>query len=305
MNFDPTRPFLWATGRRHGISDRRLRSSEFVRLGYGAYLSAEVALDALTQARTAVLVGGAHAFASRHQAARLWGGVVPDTDLLHFSVPAGRSRSDRRDVAAHQSRRTPVVFQGVPLTSPTDTFLDLVDDLGLVDLVVLGASLVRRGRATPEGLVAAAAAEPVSNRRLAQRAASLVRAGVDSAMETRARLLRVLSGLPELETDIRFYDAHGRLTRRLDAGDRATRTAVEYDGRHHIQREDQWVADLGRREGFEDDGWRLVTLVSPDIYRTPGKTVHRLERIFRARGMQVGRLSDEWRRHFPDRPGLP
>lgn len=120
-------------------------------------------------------------------------------------------------------------------------------------------------------------------------------------METRARLLRVLSGFPELETDVRFYDEQGALQRRLDAGDCAPRTAVEYDGRHHIEREEQWEADLGRREEFEDQEWRILTLVSKDIYSTPGQTVERMTRIFRSRGIAVGRPSDEWRRHFPGR----
>ena len=299
MTFDQREPFLWKMARSHGISDRRLRSPEFRRLGYGVYISAEVTVDALVEAKAAVLVGGSHSFASFHQAAKLWGGVVPQTDLLHSSVPEKWSRTARRDAQAHASQRTPCQFRGVPVTGPDDTFLDLAAELGLVDLVVLADSLIRRRRTTQDALVAATQASPCSAPRHALRAASLARAGVDSPMETRARLLRVLAGLPELETDIRFYDHQGELRRRLDAGDRATKTAVEYDGRHHITREEQWEGDLDRREGFEDDGWRIVTLISPDIYQRPGRTVDRLARIFRDRGMTFGSVSDEWRRYFP------
>ena len=115
-------------------------------------------------------------------------------------------------------------------------------------------------------------------------------------------MLRVLSGLPELESDIRFHDpiTHA-LLRRLDAGDRATRTAVEYDGKQHVQRQEQWESDIARREEFEDEEWRIVTLISKDIYNTPGKTVKRLERVLRKRGMRFGPLKDEWRLHFRDR----
>jgi hypothetical protein len=112
-------------------------------------------------------------------------------------------------------------------------------------------------------------------------------------------MLRVLAGLPELETDIRFYDVHGNLLRRLDAGDRPTRTAVEYDGRHHIDRQQNWESDIGRREEFEDEEWRIVTLVSRDIFTLPGATVDRLRRIFRQRGIALGPVKDEWRRYFP------
>lgn len=121
-------------------------------------------------------------------------------------------------------------------------------------------------------------------------------------METRSRLLRVLSGLPELETDIRFYDAHGNLLRRLDSGDRKSKSAVEYDGRHHIERERHWEADIGRREEFENDDWRILTLVSKDIFRTPAQTIERQARFFRQRGIPVGKLKDEWRRYFRGQP---
>lgn len=201
----------------------------------------------------------------------------------------------------HESRRHPVTFRGLPITTPADVFLDLATHLSLVDLVVLGDSLVRRGRTTREALVEGL--EEATGRGIhpARRAAALVRTGVDSPMETRSRLLRVLSGLPELETDIRIHDDDGQLIRRLDAGDQASKTAVEYDGRHHIERQSQWERDIVRRETFENEQWRIVPLVSKDIYVTPGLTIERLAEIFRLRGMSIGRPSDEWRRHFPGR----
>jgi very-short-patch-repair endonuclease len=137
--------------------------------------------------------------------------------------------------------------------------------------------------------------------RVARRAAGLVRIGVDSPMETRSRMLRVLSGLPELQTDIRFHTPTGELRRRLDAGDRATRTAVEYDGRHHVEREAQWESDVLRREEFEDQEWRIMTLVSKDIFVSPGRTIERMATVFASRGMRVGPRKDEWRRYFPER----
>ena len=115
-------------------------------------------------------------------------------------------------------------------------------------------------------------------------------------------MLRVLSGLPELETDIRIYGPDGQLLRRLDAGCRRTRTAIEYDGRQHVDRQQSWEDDLVRREEFEDDEWRIMTLVSKDIYTSPGRTVERMAKVLRARGVRIGRRSEEWRRYFPDRP---
>lgn len=302
MTFDARRPFRWRDGRAAGLSNNRLNSPAYRKLARGVFVSSQVDVDALVEAQAAVLVAGDGGFASHHTAARLYRAVVPDESRLHASVPPGRSRSDNPDVAVHRSRRMPLTFRGVPTTCPVDTFLDLASCLRLVDLVVLGDSLVRRGRTTPEKLNAAAGHATGRGSRLARRAASLVRAGVDSPMETRCRMLRVLSGLPELESDIRFHDpiTHA-LLRRLDAGDRATRTAVEYDGKQHVQRQEQWESDIARREEFEDEEWRIVTLISKDIYNTPGKTVKRLERVLRKRGMRFGPLKDEWRLHFRDR----
>lgn len=300
MGLDTTVPFTYRQGRAGGLTKHVLQSSAYRHLIHGVYISADATVDGYTEARAALLASRPEAFASFHTAARLWGGVVPTTDRMHVSVPRGTYRSARGNISVHASARAPIHFRRLAVTSPIDTFLDLATCLNLLDLVVLGDSLVRRGRITPAALVTGT---PSSGRgmALARRAAGLVRTGVDSPMETRCRMLRVLAGLPELETDIRFHDDQGNLLRRLDAGDRATRTAAEYDGRHHIVREEQWEADLGRREEFEDREWRIITLVSKDIYQTPASTVERLARIFRARGIPVGRLTDEWRRYFSDR----
>lgn len=311
MPLDESLPFTWREARDAAISQRALEGGgQYRRVVLGVYVAADTSGGkpskgaddrALTDARAALLVAGRHAFVSHHTAARLYGAFVPDVPVLHASVAPGRRRSTHRDVVVHQSRRDPVRFRGLRITSPEDVFLDLATHLSLVDLVVLGDSLVKRGRTTPERLVMAAGEATGRGIRPARRAAALVRSGVDSAMETRARMLRVLSGLPELETDIRFFSNDGQLLRRLDAGDRTTMTAVEYDGRHHIERQEQWQADLDRRESFEDARWRIVTLTSKDIYVSPGATVERLARIFRLRGMAVGPLRDDWRRHFPGR----
>lgn len=291
-------PFTYKTARAAGISRTELTNGTYRRLLWGVHISADVPVDAWVEAKAALLAAQAGAFVSHHTAARLWGGVVPDVPFAHVSVPTGTARSDRQDLVVHSSSRQPQTFRGVSVTSPLDTFLDCATTIDLVDLVILGDRLVKKDRISLEELVQGCAAARGRGCRRARRAASLVRAGVDSVMETRARLLRVLSGLPELETDIRFYDEQGNLLRRLDAGDRATRTAVEYDGRHHVNREETWEADIGRREEFEDLRWRIVTLVSKDIFVTPAETVERLRRIFRLRGMTVGPRSDEWRRYF-------
>lgn len=295
------KPFTYRQGIAADIPVRTLQSDEFCQLLWGIYLHSSVKQDGLTRARAVACALPSQAFVSHLTAARLWGAVVPHSPRLHGSVPRGLPRSSRAGLVVHSSARAPQTFHGLRVTSAVDTFLDCATLLDLVDLVILGDSLVRKCRTTPEKLVAWCGEARGRGSRSAREAAALVRAGVDSPMETRARLLRVFSGLPELETDIRFHDEQGEVVRRIDAGDRATRTAVEYDGRQHITREENWEADIERREEFEDRRWRIVTLVSKDIFVTPGDTVARLRRVFRERGMLLGRPRDDWRRHFPGR----
>lgn len=308
MSFDDQRPFTYRQGRAAGISRRALESGAYRRLLLNVYVHSSRRVDAFVEAQAAILAAQPGAFVALHTAARLWGGVVPHSHLAQVSVPTGRGRKQREDLRTSSSSRAPVRFRGVPTTAAADTFLDLARHLHLLDLVILGDSLVRRRRLTPAVLVAATEGSSGRGVRVARRAAGLVRAGVDSPMESRSRMLRVLSGLPELETDIRLYGPGGDLRRRLDAGDRASRTAVEYDGRHHVERVAQWESDVLRREEFEDEEWRIMTLVGRDIFATPGRTVERMARLFASRGIPVGRRSEEWRRYFPERgpvPGAP
>jgi len=79
---------------------------------------------------------------------------------------------------------------------------------------------------------------------------------------------------------------------------------VEYDGRQHVEREDQWESDIGRREKIDDDGWRILVFIAKDIYNTPGNTLKRIHRQLVARRLPgvSTHLSPQWQLHFPGRP---
>jgi hypothetical protein len=122
-------------------------------------------------------------------------------------------------------------------------------------------------------------------------------------METRLRMLLVLSGLPEPEVNLTLRDEYGEPVRRFDLCWPSVRVAVEYDGRHHVAREEQWESDLRRREAMDDEDWRLLVVVSSGIYQDPEQTVRRVWVLLRARGLTglASRPSDAWRPHFPGR----
>lgn len=302
MAFDPKLPFRARDALAAGLTRRALASPRFRKLLPGVYVDATVKVTPRILALAALLLLPRDGFASHHLAARVYGGIVPHAEVLHVSVPEHRNRSRKQGLFVHRSAHRPTSFAGVRLTTATDTFVDLAGHLGLVDLVVLGDSLVKKQRTTPAALVAAAASAPVRVRKHAQRAAALVRARVDSPMETRVRLLMVLAGLPEPEVDIRFWHENGDLRRRIDLGYREARLGIEHDGRHHVTVVGQWESDIMRREEFENEEWRLVTLVSKAIHKTPADTLLRIVAAMRARGMEVPPLRDEWRAYFREVP---
>ncbi len=268
------------------------------RLLRGVYVGAEAPADHLTWVRAALLAAPTAEFATHHTAAALLGSWPPETAVVHLGTTAGR-QSRVTGVRLHRyAVRPPLVStRRVRCTSAEQTFLDLAEVLELVDLVVVGDGLVQAGHVTPAGLVTAAQGSRGRGARSARSAAALVRAGVESAMESRVRLLFVLAGLPEPQVNATVALGSGRRYR-LDLSWPQLRVAVEYDGRHHIEREGQWQGDLRRREELEGDGWRIVVLTGVDLYRTPEATVQRTLTALRQAGMPPIRLREDWRRHF-------
>lgn len=303
--FDPRVPFRRAAGFRHGIGRRALQSNEFRQLHRGRYVAAETAPDFETRVRAALeMVPGAYGLS--HQSAVTWcRGTASDKPDIYLAVPH-RLRCDLPGIRTHRYRTPPMLWirRGVKVTAPPQTFVDLAACSDLVELVVAGDSLVRRTPVTPAELAAFARQAHTNGIGRARRASALVRSNVDSAQESRSRMLIVFAGLPEPTVDLRFHSEEGALLRRMDMGYTDTKLAVEYDGRHHIARKAQWGRDLGRREYFEGLGWRFIILIAPDIWTTPGNTIQRVCGGLAERGAKLPRLNDEWRLHFPERGGL-
>jgi hypothetical protein len=272
-------------------------------LFHGVHVAKDEVVDERRLNAAALSICPTRSYLSHFSAARLFGGVVPDDPDVHVTSP--RNRPKARGIAGHRAKRNQRVttWRGLRTTTPMQTFLDMSQVLTLVDLVVLGDSLVKRGRFTTQQLVAFVASSTGPHHRLAKRAAALVRNGVDSPMESRLRLLIVLAGLPEPEVDHRILDADGQLIYRFDLSYPKYGLIIEYDGRQHADSTEQWHHDLGRDEDLDDWQVRRLVVVSSGIYNTPAKTLCRITKAMRQRGMTVPQLSDEWRRHFPSRPG--
>ncbi|HOA02543.1 MAG: DUF559 domain-containing protein [Actinomycetales bacterium] len=298
------RPFRRRDALLAGLTDEDLRGPRFRRLLHGIYISAAVEITPRIRVLAAMRTTTHPCFASHHTAATLLGATVPDSAWTHLGTTEG-AMSVRRQVKLRRYAVPPALAPQSPLpcTDAAQTFLDLARCLELVDLVVLGDGLVRQGHITAPALLKAARQHEGPGAALARLAAGYVRPGVDSPMETRVRMLFVLAGFPEPVVNVEVFDDAGRLRYRIDLAWPSAKVAVEYDGRHHINRQDQWTYDIRRREELEAEGWRFLVLTAPDIYRTPGTTLDRAESLLAAGGLRVRRRPD-WFAHFPSQPSL-
>ncbi len=299
-----TTPFRRTEGLRLGIPQHVLDGPAFNEPFRGVRVSRSKPINLNLRAQAALLLAPG-AVVSHQSAATLWGGVVPDQADTHVTVARPADRPRREGLAAHVYRhpRETTTLHGMPITTARQTFVDLVGQLGLVDLVVLADSLIEAGATTQAGIVEAARTLRARPARLGRQAAALARARVESPMETRTRLLMALAGLPEPQINL-VLEQDG-ITYRLDLGFPEYRLAIEYDGRQHAESSRQWQRDIGRREDLDRWGWRILVLTSADIYITPRKTLHRIIEAMGAAGMQVPPLSDhalrEVDRHLPGR----
>lgn len=240
---------------------------------------------------------------SHQTAATIWGGDVVVSSSVHLTVRPGEVVAIPGIRARQRGHRPEVTRrQGVPVTTPTQTFLDLAADLDLVELVVLGDRLVAREAVTCAQLVAGAAGWTGWARDQAVRAAGLVRVGVDSPPESRVRLLLVLAGLPEPRVNLVLRHFNGDVRRRIELAYDELRLGIEYHGRDHRTQDAVRVSDIARREELGREAWRFVEVIHENLVVNPLDTVMRVERARVERGAPpTPAFLEEFRRYLPGR----
>lgn len=298
---DTKRPFTRAQAVQAGIDPRSLRSRRYRPLFRGVYVESSVPITPQLLAQAALVLHPESAFASHVSAAALRGLPVPDSDRVHVTVMQQEERVQRHGIACHIACSEAVVqeVRGVRVSSPLDLFFELAGVLPLVELVVAGDAMVRSGHFTADELRKACRATKRWHSRRARRGAAYVRDEVDSPMETRLRMLLVLAGLPEPKVNHGIYNKAGRLVRRLDLSFPNLRLIIEYDGRHHVEVQEQWESDIDRREEIEGENWRFILVTSKGVYVEPERTIMRVARAIRQRGGRVGPIREDWKAHFP------
>lgn len=271
-----TRPFTVAELRDAGLPRSRLRHPAL-------HLPTRSVRSA---APVVTLVERAAAFAralpddcafSHGTAARLLGIPLPrrfeESTLLDVMRHSRRSPIRRRGCAGHRGleSRSVLDVSGLRVVAPVDTWCDLGElvrrGLTVDDLVVAGDHVVERllepqGRRILESLDARCAPRGATS---LDEALALVRPGVRSPMETRARLMFVRAGFPEPEVNADVRDAHGGWLLEGDLVWREQRVIGEYQGSDHasIKRRS---ADSSRATGAETEGYRVLEIFAEDVY---------------------------------------
>jgi hypothetical protein len=277
-SFDRRRPFTRAEALEAGITPAALRTKAFRRLMTDVYVDSSVPLTPELAAVAPLALAVPSAWASHSSAARILGVPLPALPGEHVSVTAAADRLRRAGVTFHVAPSTSRIWtrDSVRMSAPAQMFVELATQLNLVDLVVVGDWLVKKELLTLERLLEFVASTRLPGADRAREAARYVRERVDSPMETRVRMLIVLAGIPEPEVNRTIRDIDGVPKRRYDLCWPGVKVIVEYDGRHHVERIEDWEADLERREAIDGDGWRIVVLVAKNVYDRPDVTLERI-----------------------------
>lgn len=220
----------------------------------------------------------ADALYSHRTAAWLHGLDMPACDPIQVTLPQSSTTSHlagmwltRSDFAETEACEV----RSLPATSRVRTIADLGRGLPLVEGVVALDMALREQMVSLQQLREWRRTHPRHRGlgRLTQ-AMELADAGSESQMETRLRLLLVLSGLPRPRVQVSLRDAQAR----PDLYYPEHRLAVEYDGVTHRS---SLAADNRRQNRMIEAGYKILRFTAGDVLHRPASVVGQVERALR------------------------
>ena len=236
--------------------------------------------------------------ASHVTAAQLHGIPLPWFDheikTIHRTRPAGSPQPRRRNVIGHSIELAScesMLIDGIPVTTPERTFLDLSALLGLDDLVAVADFLIcehdrpfepsKRPIISVEDLrTYVLNKHNIRGLEKAKAALELMRVGVDSPPETKLRLQLQRAGLPEFTTN---YAIQGDPEVWPDLACKEYKTCSEYEGEVHKTTQKQ-LFDRTRDERTAVRGWLQVKVYSADMRRGEPHVVEMFKQALRQQG---------------------
>lgn len=273
-------PFTVATAAAYGVTRSMLRGDHWWQVIRGVWAHSSLPNTKETRFAALELVLTEKTFVCGLTAAWVGFGIDvqdPRSDSLWVGHTPNIWLAPRPGFVIHELDVGPEdirVFRGTRMTTWLRTAFDCARWLPLVEAVVVVDALAHLGMISL-GELAAYLATHRGVRGAAQVATviDLADAKSESPMETRVRLLLVLSGLPRPETQIRIENEKGEFVARADMGYPEKRVLVEYDGAWHFQ---QRAADERRRQAMRDLGWIVIVVTADDYYKWPADLVARV-----------------------------
>lgn len=208
---------------------------------------------------------------------------------LHLSVRRPAPQPRRTGVVGHRLQDRPGgrwIADGLPIDHPARLWRQAAGGWDVDDIIAAGDFLIcpRHRLITLDDLWdEVRVVGDVSGRKL-HRALDEIRAGAETAEETRLRLAITRAGLPEpaLNHDLRT-DA-GRFVARLDLAYPRYRVGVEHDGRVHAFDEKQFARDADRWDDIRREGWTHVRILSHHLRPDPARAVQKVAEALLAAG---------------------
>jgi hypothetical protein len=286
-------PFTVYESRALGIPPKRLRAQDLSDGGRLIYLPAGRHLKIVERARV-LAAATPGAWASHETAAVLTRlGLPPwlgECLTIHLSKPHELPGVRRAGVTGHRVRLIPgelTDVDGIPVTAPPRTWLDLAAVLPLNYLIAMGDQLIRQPRpslelrsepyAYKDGLRLLIRQHPnMKGVEKARLALDEMRVGADSFPETFLRLALLDARLPEPEMQLRL-DPEDTRSPAADMGYRRHLIAIQYDGAHHLTREQQ-SRDNRRDEAFRSAGWAYFKVNADDLAEGFDSVIARIKR---------------------------
>jgi hypothetical protein len=299
------RPFTVVEAAHAGVSKKRLRHSSLKRLGKGIRADGSTSeLPLNIRARPFIEVNERCA-ASHLTAAEIL--LLPrrrqkgTPEMFHVIRPEGAAHLNRPQVIVHRMKLFDdevTVLDGIPITTPERTWLDLAELLSVDELIVAGDSCVRVPRPDLEDrdmpLCTLADLQRMIDRhkgkrglRKAREAIKLIRVGSDSPQESLLRLALVRAGLPEPELNVPISSEDGARHHEPDLSYRKYKVGIEYEGEHHGD-EGQIVRDIARSEKYETLGWTEVRISKRHMFNEAKLAVSKVRTALVQAGWRPG-----------------
>jgi hypothetical protein len=209
-----------------------------------------------------------HGYFSHLTAAHLFGFPLGELRDLRLHVTTPNQPPRAVGIVGHRGPASDYTYRGMPIARPASAWVQLAGMVSTDRLILAGDLLVRRKRplCTLDELEQAAAATGTRGIRLIRAALNEVRAGTDSPMETRLRLLLVRGGLPEPVIGYTIRNAAGDFIGTPDLCYPRQKIAIEYEGDHHRADRAVFADDIERRELMQEQDWYVIRVISDHVF---------------------------------------